>query len=64
MKWRRVEDELPLAGVRVLVFLGDGRREIATRELGFVGWYRDLLTGVACFPTHWMPLPPPPGADE
>lgn len=66
MRWRRVEDELPEQGVRVLVFeRGDGWTVLEVGQ--YLGLYpENWQCGdcLPCTPTHWMPLPAPPGADE
>ncbi len=31
-------------------------------EDGFIGWNEDIEGG--CMPTHWLPLPPAPGAED
>ena len=57
--WISVEDALPPAGVKVLTVDKDGEMMSDHREpSGF--WYY----GLADETTHWMPSPPPPGADR
>jgi hypothetical protein len=57
VRWIRVEDELPLAGLEVLV-TADGWMRIAYHSVIY-GW---IVAGVGRLdtanpPTHWMPLP-------
>lgn len=56
--WRDIETA-PKDGTRVLVF--DGVVVIA-RFWGGAFRVGDL-PGSDCYPTHWMPLPPPPEAE-
>jgi hypothetical protein len=57
VRWIRVEDELPIAGLEVLV-TADGWMRIAYHSV-INGW---MVAGVGKLdtanpPTHWMPLP-------
>jgi hypothetical protein len=70
LHWIPVSEQLPDEGVNVLVWLADRARAVVAyrrdkwwdgtdEELNFHSYTK---TDDAEAPTHWMPLPEPPGA--
>jgi hypothetical protein len=65
-RWISVEDRLPEAGVRVLMYRPDADESPACDENVRVGFIRKATNGVwdgAHRVTHWMPLPAAPTPD-
>lgn len=70
-RWIGVEERLPEAGERVLVWFDHYTSPaVATWFLG-EGFFADYPDGTAehdtveiCYVTHWMPLPEPPEASD
>ena len=78
-RWRPIEDipeEIKRAGTRILVFNGDNEGyHTYVGDIGVAEWDvclgRKQWVSVSCcdgvsyfIPTHWMPLPPAPTAQE
>lgn len=63
-RWRRVEEERPMEGLRVLAYPADDIAVVTLRydTEGREYWEDDYMTQM--WPTHWMPLPPAPGEVE
>ena len=69
-EWIRVEDRLPEDGVQVLIYSKllrhDGLVEIVSprRAIYHGDGHWTSLVSFDYKPTHWMPLPDPPEADD
>jgi len=67
-KWISVEDRLPEVGHRVLAYEKPELvvvAEIHRYAIGDCWWSTDGgHTPYSVFPSHWMPLPPPPARPE
>jgi len=63
--WIPVRDRLPIECQRVLL-IDDEECYIGTHEDVDAGgyWFRDGDRDYPCDPTHWMPLPKPPGMTD
>ncbi len=61
MDWRSVEDTMPKKGVKCLVWRGNGSPTYDIAEVAEDGRWTGSFSGNTAPPTHWMPLPAPPG---
>lgn len=65
MEWKTI-DSAPKDGTRFLSY--DGKLKVVSWQKsdhnGFYFFEGPYYEGRPTFPTHWMPLPPPPQAQE
>jgi len=63
MEWIPISEELPNSNVEVLATHEDDRW-VVMAIIKRTNWYNswDVINNnkVAIYPTHWMPVPPPP----
>ncbi|KKN30673.1 hypothetical protein LCGC14_0831820 [marine sediment metagenome] len=60
-----VNDRLPKIDETVLFYrVGGWHKGHYRHHANENRWYANGLSWLACDVTHWMPLPPPPGADS
>lgn len=65
MEWQPIETA-PDNGIRVLVFVPafEGEPRVMEARCDMGDWGDPVYGEWNCVPTHWMPLPSPPAAQE
>lgn len=70
-EWKPIESA-PKDGTSVLGYFPAGAKYVARADVSPIFWEKAMelwtnpVSGHFCFhapPTHWMPLPPPPGSE-
>lgn len=60
MEWQPI-DSAPRDGTAVLLWWPHWASRPVVGYYGFAGWDATEVIGAGPGPTHWLPLPPPPG---
>lgn len=64
MDWIKTDKKLPEKGTRVLGWYGDPAYNYDIAFIDDEGSWAGALSGNRTGPSHWMPLPQPPGEDD